>query len=223
VVRVVEFEDWEQYYLQILRSFGYSSDKDAECARDLNEILSRPRLSVQELEGILMGKTVLVFGAHESVEAGIDVVKNKNIRGVRIAADGACTAMREQGLRPDLIVSDLDGNEEDLLFWNDAGIPLVVLGHGDNIERIRRIAPKLRHSMGTTQGGPFSDIYNFGGFTDGDRCVFLADHFGAFRIYLIGFDFQHPGKYSFISDVELKKKKLGWAQRLISLFQVDYI
>ena len=77
---MVEFEDWEPYYDQILRSFGYSKEKDERSAHILAECLPRPRLSGAELESMIMGKTVLIFGAHESVEAGISVVKNQNIQ-----------------------------------------------------------------------------------------------------------------------------------------------
>ena len=56
--------------------------------------------------------------------------------------------------------------------------------------------------MATTQSAPFGEVHNFGGFTDGDRCVFLADHFAATRIILCGFNFTEVGKYSFSSSDE---------------------
>ncbi|HWQ19331.1 MAG TPA: hypothetical protein VN455_06085, partial [Methanotrichaceae archaeon] len=63
--------------------------------------------------------------------------------------------------------------------------------------------------LGTCQCRPPEGLFNFGGFTDGDRCVFLARHFGAGSIRLIGFDFSDPGV------TPRKSKKLGWARRLI--------
>ena len=40
-------------------------------------------------------------------------------------------------------------------------------------------------------------VKNFGGFTDGDRCVFLADYFHAKNIILLGMDFGTKiGRYS---------------------------
>ena len=69
--------------------------------------------------------------------------------------------------------------------------------------------------IGTTQAEPFPGIYNYGGFTDGDRAVFLAIHFGARKIILKGFDFDNPmGKP--IIDMELKLKKLKYAKQLIA-------
>jgi len=220
---VVEFEVWQQYYNQILKSFGFSREHDERSARLLDRLLPQPRLSIPELESMIFGRTVFIFGAHESIESGIEMVISKGLEGVFLAADGACSPMRSLGLKPDLIISDLDGNLEDLLFWNRNGVPMVVHAHGDNMERIRSITPNLINSMATTQSETFNDVYNFGGFTDGDRCVFIADHFGAYHIYLIGFNFDRVGKYSFTMDPEMKIRKLRWAKKLISLFEVDYL
>jgi len=74
--------------------------------------------------------------------------------------------------------------------------------------------------LGTTQIDPtsFKKLYNFGGFTDGDRTVFLADHFNAKKIFLAGFDFDgNIGKYSFADkkNKEIKLKKLKWCNHLL--------
>jgi hypothetical protein len=59
-------------------------------------------------------------------------------------------------------------------------------------------------------------LVNFGGFTDGDRAVFLADHFKAKNIYLVGFDFE--GKDSAFKKLDkVKLKKLDWAHVLIAM------
>jgi len=63
--------------------------------------------------------------------------------------------------------------------------------------------------MGTAQCRPPPGLYNFGGFTDGDRCVFLAQELGAAKIKLVGFDYEDE------SVTPRKKKKLAWAKRLI--------
>jgi uncharacterized Rossmann fold enzyme len=67
---------------------------------------------------------------------------------------------------------------------------------------------------------PVKNVYNFGGFTDGDRSVFLAEEFGAKEIVLLGMDFgAHIGKYSkeAVKNVELKKKKLRAGKRLLEM------
>ena len=220
---MVEFSDWEPHYLRILRSFQFSRELDEASARLLSELLPRPRMTIDSLENMIWGRTAVIFGAHERV---MDEYPHLNMEEgsdqVFLAADGACSAMKEMGIRPDLIVSDLDGDPEDLLYWNRHGVPLIVHAHGDNIEKITDLAPRLRACMATTQSTPFGDTYNFGGFTDGDRCVFLADHFGAIRTILVGFDFETVGRYSFSTDHGQKIRKLKWARELISLFEVEY-
>ena len=73
---------------------------------------------------------------------------------------------------------------------------------------------KIKNCIGTTQTEPFNKIQNFGGFTDGDRGVFLASHFKAKRIILFGMDFgRRIGKFSNTKksdrDTKLKKLKIG--------------
>ncbi|MBU2617645.1 MAG: DUF115 domain-containing protein, partial [Euryarchaeota archaeon] len=65
--------------------------------------------------------------------------------------------------------------------------------------------------IGSTQSAPLKNVHNFGGFTDGDRCVFIAKEFGAESIALIGFDFEDSN----VSEV--KQKKLQWAKKLIMM------
>ena len=57
------------------------------------------------------------------------------------------------------------------------------------------------------------------GFTDGDRAVFLADHFGAARIRLVGFDFETPNAKD--RDLRLKQRKLDWAYILLGSLERD--
>jgi hypothetical protein len=62
--------------------------------------------------------------------------------------------------------------------------------------------------VGTTQSVPFDRIYNFGGFTDGDRAALIAKKFGARKIRLYGFNFEK-------ADNKIKLKKLKWAKRIL--------
>jgi len=65
---------------------------------------------------------------------------------------------------------------------------MVVHAHGDNSEKLY-LVKGFKNCIGTTQTKPLGNIHNFGGFTDGDRCVFLASHFRARKIILFGMDF----------------------------------
>ncbi len=71
-----------------------------------------------------------------------------------------------------------------------------------------------RGTRGLLGGPSAARLLNVGGFTDGDRAVFLAEHSGARRILLWGFDFgsvdePDPGARA------RKLAKLAWAGRLI--------
>jgi len=119
------------------------------------------------------------------------------------------------GFLPDVIVTDLDGILSDILAANEQGSAVVVHAHGDNIPALEKYVPRLTRVLGTTQAEPIEGIYNFGGFSDGDRCVFLAKSFGAGNINLIGFDYDDP-------DVTpVKKMKLVWARRLVAMALED--
>jgi len=97
-----------------------------------------------------------------------------------------------------------------LVELQNRGCILVLHAHGDNIERIKSVIPKLRRFVGTTQSVPFDRIYNFGGFTDGDRAALLAKKFGAEKIGLYGFNFES-------AESETKLKKLKWARRILEM------
>jgi len=100
------------------------------------------------------------------------------------------------------------------------GAIMVIHAHGDNIESLEQNVPKFRKIIGTTQVMPTENVYNFGGFTDGDRSVFLAEEMRAKSITLIGMDFNSiPRKFSNDHDIdfELKQKKLKTAKRLLEM------
>ncbi|HOJ43921.1 MAG TPA: DUF115 domain-containing protein, partial [Syntrophorhabdaceae bacterium] len=124
---------------------------------------------------------------------------------------------------PDIIVTDLDGSMDDIIRANKAGSFIVVHAHGNNLEKLKAYLPKLRNILGTTQTPPIGDLHNFGGFTDGDRSVFLAVELGAKLIILAGMDFGDIiTRYSRpqISEKmekadEVKRLKLEYAKKLI--------
>jgi len=129
---------------------------------------------------------------------------------VVIAADGATSVLLRNAIIPDIVCTDLDGTIPDIITANRLGSILVVHAHGDNIPMLKKVLPALTENvLCTTQSKPFHNVYNFGGFTDGDRCVFLAKECGAQSIELIGFDFEDE------QVTARKKKKLKWAKRLI--------
>ena len=84
---------------------------------------------------------------------------------------------------------------------NKKGSIAIIHDHGDNIDKINEYVNQFEGKiMGTTQvsQASFENLHNFGGFTDGDRCIFLLEYFYAKKINLIGYDFKGKiGEYSF--------------------------
>ena len=106
-----------------------------------------------------------------------------------VAADGATSAMIEERLSPDIVATDLDGNIDDILLANLKGANIAIHAHGDNLDQIARLSSFFNNVLGTTQAQPRGNLYNFGGFTDGDRAMFLSVALGASEITLAGMDF----------------------------------
>lgn len=209
----MDFEVWESYYKQILSDFGFEREEDERSASILSKILVGKKLSSQgELKGLIQEKEVIVVGGGKNLEKELDKDFSKN---VVIAADGTTSLLLAKGIAPNIIVTDLDGNIDDQISANKMGAIVAIHAHGDNIEQVKKWTPKFKEKiLGTVQCRPFNALYNFGGFTDGDRAVFLAHHFGAKSIQLLGFDFKNVGEKPSCNK-KTKLRKLGWAKKLI--------
>jgi len=211
----MKVQGWEKKYVKILKEFNFSRKEDEESARVLNSILKR-RVSLKKIEEKIRNQTVFVVGAGSSLVSSIPILKKyKNI--TKIVADGATRALIENKIIPDVVVTDLDSEPEFLKKASKSGAIMVVHSHGDNIEKLH-LALEFRTCIGTTEGRPFGNIHNFGGFTDGDRCVFLARYFKAEKIILFGMDFGPKiGRYSKIRvyDRRTKLKKLQHGKKLL--------
>jgi len=218
----MDMDTWFSWYKTILKEFGFSKKDDEDSALILSKLLEDK--SVLSPQKISIKKNMVVFGAGPSIKRNIRELKKINVDNFTIiAADGATTALLEENIVPDIIITDLDGEIDDILQADKLGSVLVVHAHGDNQDKIEKYVPLIKNIMGSTQGTPLKNVYNFGGFTDGDRCVFLAIELKARLIILAGMDFgdlvtnySRPelGKSVDNAD-EIKKLKLDYAKRLI--------
>ncbi|OQD59747.1 hypothetical protein MBBAR_1c01440 [Methanobrevibacter arboriphilus JCM 13429 = DSM 1125] len=240
----MKFDEWNIWYEKILSDFGFPKEEDEKTAAILNKLLSvRDSIKIEDLLDNLEHENItvhnfhksktdirnfIVFGAGPSLKKDIEKVKKiSNLEDsddyILISADGATTALLEENIVPDIIVTDLDGKIEDLLLANDLGSLFVLHAHGNNFDQILKYTNKFNKILGTTQSKPFSNLYNFGGFTDGDRAVFLAIALNAEKIILAGMDFgKIITKYSrpeinleTAEADEIKQKKLVYAEKLI--------
>lgn len=221
----MEFGLWEKYYTEILEDFGFSRKNDEESAKLLDEILSTEGcLTLEDLKGFVdFSDKFIVFGAGPSLKEHVKFLKeNYDLKDyVLVAADGATTALIEERIAPDIVATDLDGNLDDILLANFRGANIAIHAHGDNIDKIARLTPFFTSVIGTTQAQPVGNLYNFGGFTDGDRALFLAVALDASEITLAGMDFgetvtrySRPNiKTDLAKADDFKKKKLMYAEK----------
>lgn len=212
----MKFEEWEPIYRLILEDMHFDRIYDESSALLFSKMLETKArkkipdvIEVELLQKAINGMDVLVCGKAPCLR---DELKNIDFRKyVVIAADGATSVLMNNGIIPDIIVTDLDGNMDDEAKANELGAIMVVHAHGDNIDALGEELPRLKRIIGTTQSKPLENVYNFGGFTDGDRSVFIAKEMGAKSITLIGFDFTDENV------TPLKKKKLMWAEKLTGM------
>jgi len=206
---------WKKRYSDILKEFRYDEKKDKESSIILNSILKKSDVN-EKIMNLIKEKTVLVIGSGPSLSTAIPKLKNYK-KSTKIAADSSIKSLVENGIMPDIIVTDLDGDENTLKKIAKTRSIFVVHAHGDNIEKLE-FAKKFKNCIGTTQSIPFDKIQNFGGFTDGDRGVFLANHYGAKKIILFGMDFgDRIGRFSKTkkSERKIKLKKLKRGKLLL--------
>ncbi|MFA4955800.1 MAG: 6-hydroxymethylpterin diphosphokinase MptE-like protein [Candidatus Methanoperedens sp.] len=212
----MKFDEWEPIYKLILEDMHWDRICDDTSARTLFKLLETKArkkipdvIDIEVLHNVINGKDVLVCGKAPCLK---DEIKNIDFKKyVVIAADGATSILINNGIAPNIVVTDLDGNMDDEAKANDLGAIMVVHAHGDNMDALGEEVPRLKRVIGTTQSTPMPNVYNFGGFSDGDRSVFLAKEMGAMSITLIGFDFNDTNV------TPIKKKKLMWAEKLIDI------
>ncbi|NJE04891.1 DUF115 domain-containing protein [Thermococcus sp. M36] len=217
----MNWRQWEPFYFRIVREMGYSIEEDRKAAEILRALLLEgdDYLLREELE-VVVGRKAYVFGCGPSLG---DALREFDFSdGTLIAADGATSALLDAGLLPDIIVTDLDGRISDIKLANDRGSFLVIHAHGDNVDKLTVYVPVLSRILGTCQTEPLDIVYNFGGFTDGDRAAFLAEELGAREIVLVGFDFgdvvgkwSKPGLRAHSPVWESKRKKFEFAKELL--------
>lgn len=236
-----QYEMAKFWYRQIIDQFGFDEAEDTR-ARDLL-CGYREKHGIENITDKLTARIkecsdFYFFGAGPNLEAELRAIQS-NLRENRsqyflTAADGASLALEEAGIIPDLITSDLDGlTVENITFFLDNGAILAIHGHGDNLDLIHNARDMLIKSPNiicTTQVDAKNPVINPGGFTDGDRGLFLAHHLTppAIAFHLIGYSFGGTvGKYSkpaYAADMPItpvKALKLDFARRLLDHLSSD--
>jgi hypothetical protein len=214
----VEYSSWAPLYRRIAEEFAFPFEAEEASANLLLGLLPREALDApsERLRSRLAGRDAVVVGLAPGIGAPpIGKLAPSGRRAAIVAADGAADRCLRGGLVPDVIVTDLDGPVAAEASANARGALVVVHAHGDNRPQLRTWVPQFPGSLvGSWAGAPRGGLVNFGGFTDGDRAVYLAEAMGAERLLLFGFDFERVEE---IDPMERARKsaKLGWARKSI--------
>jgi len=204
----MQFAEWEPHYQEIVGYFGFDRTADEEAARLLSSLLDRDNLL--SLASLTDGNEVTVCGNAPCLKDDLS-----KISGIVFAADAAAEVLDSHDIFVDAIFTDLDGATDRFIELNNEGTIIVIHAHGDNMPLLKHWVPRFRGKViGTTQAAPLPRVYNFGGFTDGDRAVFAADELGASHITLAGFDLDDRNVDP------MKRGKLIWARKLLALIGI---
>ena len=228
-------------YSKIVKRLNLSTSADISSSENLELLLKTKGLDnnrkiLQELSKVLKNPC-LIAGGGPSVEGNLkqcielDLIDKLTI----IAVDGTCKLFQEKNIVPNILVTDLDGDWSSIRWAIENNTTTLIHAHGDNhhlIDNFFLEYENLKNQSniwGTTQNYISSDLFNFGGFTDGDRAIFLSFHFQAPIIGLIGFDFGGEiGRYSLshptiVKDLPRKKIKFEIAIGLLEKFHRNHL
>ncbi|MCI4318709.1 MAG: DUF115 domain-containing protein [Thermoplasmata archaeon] len=212
----MEYESWAPRYREIQSTFGFPIEKEELSARRLVALLPEEARadSLERIGRRLSGRTVVVVGQAPRLDAPpLWKLPAEDPRPVLMAADGATLRCLEGGLIPDVVTTDLDGPVASEVAANARGSLVAIHAHGDNLAEIERWVPEFGGELAGSWAGPPRDgLFDVGGFTDGDRAAYLAEHVGARRILLWAFDFEQVDE---AESAPRKLEKLGWARRLL--------
>jgi len=223
----LKWNDWYPIYLDIVQRLNLDSDADKESTDLLTSMLESidPNPLLKRLSELISGSHVIVCGAGPSLKQHMKSLQKGSsfADSVIVVADGATSVILELGLRCDVVVTDLDSNVDHLIEAKNNGALLIVHAHGDNIDRVKSIVPKLGNILGSTQVEPTDRAFLWGGFTDGDRACYVVSEYSPRRIILAGMDFgvtvgkwSKPGHDDHFPANERKRIKLEIAEELIS-------
>ena len=204
----MELETWlKDFYPRIVEDLGINVEMDRLSAKIMHELGKGKLLRDDVLRRVIENKRVAIVGGAVEEKDAVD------LNGFDVLITAGKSVLKIPNVIPNVHVTDMEEGLEVLLKLEREGCILVLHAHGDNVDRIKEIVPMLKGFVATTQVEPFDGIYNFCGFTDGDRAVSIAVKMGAKEIRLVGFDFKKAEG--------IKLKKLRWAKRIIETILRD--
>ena len=234
----MNWPEWKKSYYQIMDELDLDKAADIQSVQLLETYLAdffpaKKENFLLKLKVILQ-KPVIIAGAGPSLKEDFSslfmtshskkILSNFQI----ISVDGATTLFKQTSIVPSIVVTDLDGDLAAICWAIQKGALTLTHAHGDNQPQISFFYQNYSDIIsqnavwGTAQCEPGQYLFNFGGFTDGDRAIFLAFHFQSPLIGLIGFDFgTQIGEYSTLNSPLQKKKSKKIAKFKIALDLID--
>ncbi|MFX0183907.1 MAG: 6-hydroxymethylpterin diphosphokinase MptE-like protein [Candidatus Hodarchaeota archaeon] len=233
--------NWQNKYYKIIEKLGLNAEADKESADLLKTFFTKnsqeKKIDILKKLRSALQQPVVIAGAGPSLENDFyNLISGKiKFKGSLIAVDGATKLFQQNELNPTVVITDLDGDLRAIEWAIESGALTLIHAHGDNQDIISYFLSKneelikANYVWGTTQHNPNQVLFNFGGFSDGDRAIFLAFHFQCPLIGLVGFDFGTKiGRYS--TENSLKEKSKKWklqkfeiALDLINSFQNQHL
>lgn len=221
---------WRAEYARIVDELGIDPEGDRRASEFLSQVFRDAPCVLRGLPDAVGRRLSVVVGASDHVHEDLRSLEHV-LHGFRddvylVSADSATPALLDVGLVPDAVVTDLDCPEQELLKAHSLGSLFFVHGHGDNLEALARLAIRIRDRAEPTcqVPDPVGHVHNFGGFTDGDRAVYIASALGCRTIVLVGMclscgvsELSSRGKPRTTSWIARKSKKLEIARRLLTL------
>ena len=96
------YKEYKIIYEKITKDLGIQIKDDEKASDILDNLLQDKKLiTVDDLENLIDGKEVIVFGAGPSLESSLTYHKKQLKDKIKIAADGTTTALLKNGILPD--------------------------------------------------------------------------------------------------------------------------
>ena len=220
----MEFSQWAPRYDRIRAEFGFPFEREVASAERLLELLpaSAPTDPLVRLRPLVEHRPAVVVGlAPRSGPPPLWRLPPSERAPAILAADGATETCLDAGIVPTIVVTDLDGPVAAEVAANRRGSVVVIHAHGDNRASLEEWVGQFPGEVvGSWAGPPKPRLLNVGGFTDGDRAAYLADHLGAEKVLLWGFDFDRTAPTDPAAH-EVKLAKLTWARRMLGELAAD--
>ncbi|HYA71500.1 MAG TPA: 6-hydroxymethylpterin diphosphokinase MptE-like protein [Thermoplasmata archaeon] len=220
----MEYSQWAPRYDRIRAEFGFPFEREVAAADLLASLLpsSAPADPIARLRPLVEGRTAVVVGlAPRAGPPPLWRLPPTARAPAIISADGATATCLDAGLVPTIVVTDLDGPVAAEVAANRRGSVVVIHAHGDNRPALEEWVGQFPGEVvGSWAGPPRPRLLNVGGFTDGDRAAYLADHLGAEQVLLWGFDFGRTAPTDPAAH-EVKLVKLTWAERMLGELAAD--